>query len=90
MKRRMSTQTLSKAHKFKNEINIMTADLSPTPTSTSVSSGAANALSLLLREDPLLIQHGLTSYHRGGTASNDENDDELINFKKPERRNTAK
>ena len=49
-----------------------TTDLST--TSTSVSSGAANALSLLLREDPLLIQHGLTSY-RGTAASESGIDD---------------
>ena len=46
----------------------------PTPTavasSNTIGTGAANALSLLLREDPLLIQHGLTSY--GGIAN--END----------------
>ena len=42
----------------------------------TVSSGAANALSLLLREDPLLIQHGLTSY-RGLT--NENIDDNITN-----------
>ena len=43
---------------------------------TDVSSGATNALSLLLREDPLLIQHGLTSY-RGLT--NENIDDNITN-----------
>ena len=42
----------------------------------TVSSGAANALSLLLREDPLLIQHRLTSY-RGLT--NENVDDNITN-----------
>ncbi|KAL7540572.1 hypothetical protein ACHAXR_012542 [Thalassiosira sp. AJA248-18] len=47
----------------------------PTATATAsantIGSGAANALSFLLREDPLLIQHGLTSY---GGLSSEEND----------------
>jgi len=38
-------------------------------TANTIGSGAANALSLLLREDPLLLQHGLTSY-RGGSGDN--------------------
>ena len=50
----------------------------------TVSSGAANALSLLLREDPLLIQHGLTSY-RGLT--NENVDDNITNHEALENNN---
>ncbi|KAL3793104.1 hypothetical protein HJC23_005606 [Cyclotella cryptica] len=46
-----------------------------TSTTNSVTSNAANALALLLREDPLLVQHGLTSY-RGERSSTGKDSDE--------------
>lgn len=48
-----------------------------TSTSNSVTSNAANALALLLREDPLLVQHGLTSY-RGERSFTGKDSDESI------------
>lgn len=54
-------------------------------SSNTISSGAAHALSLLLREDPLLIKFGLTSYDRGLSLAN--NDDEMT--ANPDDRNAA-
>ncbi|KAL7517694.1 hypothetical protein ACHAWX_002594 [Stephanocyclus meneghinianus] len=48
-----------------------------TSTTNSVTSNAANALALLLREDPLLVQHGLTSY-RGERSFTGKDTDESI------------
>jgi len=45
----------------------------------TATSGAATALSLLLREDPLLVQHGLTSY-RGTTSESSSADESKTNI----------
>lgn len=39
---------------------------------STAATSAANALSLLLREDPLLVQHGLISYSEGKTKDSEE------------------
>ncbi|KAK1748880.1 hypothetical protein QTG54_000819 [Skeletonema marinoi] len=43
--------------------------------STTTSTGAADALALLLQEDPLLLQHGLNLYSAGTVSSDASGDD---------------